>query len=110
MQARTHFFLYFFWLFTLSFDNVSYLAWVGPIDKPCIDHKNGITTDNRYQNLEPVTYRENARRSTILRGLRRVGIDPAQLRFPVLDKYLDPKNQCDPNELMDHEMRQHREV
>ena len=86
-----------------------YLAWVGPIDKPCIDHKNGITTDNRYPNLEPVTYRENARRTTILQGLRQVGIDPAQLPFPVLDKYLDPKNQCDPNEQMEREMRQHRE-
>ena len=86
-----------------------YLAWVGPIDKPCIDHKNGITTDNRWQNLEPVTYAENSRRTTVLKGLRKVGIDPAQLPFPVLDKYLDPKNQCDPNELMEREMRQHRE-
>ena len=73
-----------------------YLAWVGPIDKPCIDHKNGITTDNRYQNLEPVTYAENSRRTRILNGLRHVGINPATLPFSVLDKYLDPKAQINP--------------
>ena len=53
-----------------------YLAWVGPIDKPCIDHKNGITTDNRWQNLEPVTYQENSRRTRYLRVLRECGFDP----------------------------------
>ena len=73
-----------------------YLAWVGPFDQPCIDHKNGVTTDNRYQNLDPVTYAENSRRAGILRGLRQVGINPVELPFHVLDKYLDPKNQCDP--------------
>jgi len=73
-----------------------YRAWVGSFDKPCIDHKNGITTDNRYQNLEPVTYQENSRRATILNGLRKVGINPAELAFSVLDRYLDPKIQCDP--------------
>ena len=73
-----------------------YRAWVGPIDKPCIDHKNGITTDNRYQNLEPVTYKENNRRTGILNGLRAVGINPAELPFSVLDKYLAPPIQSDP--------------
>ena len=66
-----------------------YLAWVGPFDKPCIDHKNGITTDNRWQNLEPVTYAENSRRAAILKGLRAKGINPAELSFSVLDKYLN---------------------
>lgn len=73
-----------------------YIAWVGPFDKPCIDHKNGVTTDNRWQNLEPVTFQENTRRAIILNGLRRIGINPASLPFSVLDKYLDPKNACDP--------------
>ena len=73
-----------------------YLAWVGPIDKPCIDHKNGITTDNRFQNLEPVTYAENNRRTGILKGVRAVGINPAELPFAVLDKYLAPPIQSDP--------------
>ena len=73
-----------------------YLAWVGPIDKPCIDHKNGITTDNRWQNLEPVTHAENMHRAGILKGLRAVGINPAELPFSVLDKYLAPPVQVDP--------------
>ena len=87
-----------------------YLAWVGPFDEPCIDHKNGVTTDNRWQNLEPVTYAENCRRAGILNGLRGLGINPATLPFPVLDKYLDPKNQCDPNALMDFEFSHHMEI
>jgi hypothetical protein len=66
-----------------------YLAWVGPIDKPCIDHKNGVTTDNRWQNLEPVTYAENSRRASILKELRAKGINPADLPFHVLDKYFE---------------------
>ncbi len=73
-----------------------YLAWVGSFDEPCIDHKNGVTTDNRWQNLVPVDFKENSRRAVILRGLRQLGIDPAQLPFSVLDKYLDSKNACDP--------------
>ncbi len=86
-----------------------YLAWVGPFDEPCIDHKNGITTDNRWQNLEPVSYAENARRTTILNGLRKVGINPAELPFDVLDRYLDPKIQHDPHELSDREISRHCE-
>ena len=86
-----------------------YLAWVGLIDKPCIDHKNGITTDNRWQNLEPVTYAENSRRTKVLNGLRYLGINPAELSFDVLDHYLDPKNQSDPHELSDREISRHHE-
>ena len=87
-----------------------YLAWVGPFDKPYIDHKNGITTDNRWQNLEPVTGVENSRRAGILRGLRRVGIDPAKLSFDVLDKYLAPEAQKDPKTVMDHDLNNHCEI
>ena len=86
-----------------------YLAWVGPFDEPCIDHKNGITSDNRWQNLEPVSYAENARRTTILNGLRKVGINPAELPFDVLDRYLDPKIHHDPHELSDREISRHCE-
>ncbi len=87
-----------------------YLAWVGSFDKPYIDHKNGITTDNRWQNLEPVTGAENSRRATILRGLRATGIDPAKLSFDVLDKYLDPEAQKDPKAVMDHDLTHHCEI
>ena len=86
-----------------------YLAWVGPFDKPYIDHKNGITTDNRWQNLEPVTGAENSRRATILRGLRATGIDPAKLSFDVLEKYLAPEAQKDPKTVMDHDLNNHCE-
>ena len=87
-----------------------YIAWVGPFDKPCIDHKNGITTDNRWQNLEPVTGAENSRRATILRGLRAVGINPAELPFDVLDQYLAPETQSNPAEQMHFECTHHCEV
>ena len=87
-----------------------YLAWVGPFDKPCIDHKNGVTTDNRWQNLEPVTGAENSRRATILRGLRAVGINPAELPFDVLDRYLAPETQSNPAEQMHFECTHHMEI
>ncbi len=65
-----------------------YRAWVGPFSEPCIDHKNGVTTDNRWQNLSPVTYAENNRRAYVLKRLRAAGIDPAALPFHELDRHL----------------------
>lgn len=54
-----------------------YLAWVGPIPEGMvIDHLNGITTDNRADNLEPVTPSENSRRARYLRVMRDCGFDP----------------------------------
>ena len=94
---------------TIQVSHAVYLAWVGPFDEPCIDHKNGITTDNRWQNLEPVSYAENARRTKVLNGLRKVGINPAELPFDVLDRYLDPKIHHAPHELSDREISRHCE-
>ena len=55
-----------------------YMAFVGPIpaDKPHIDHLDGITTNNHWSNLEPVTNAENNRRARYLHVLRECGFDP----------------------------------
>ena len=50
-----------------------HLAWIGPIPRGyVVDHLNGITTDNRADNLQAITPQENARRVPYLHALREV--------------------------------------
>lgn len=57
-----------------------YIAWIGPI-KPgmTIDHINGITTDNRFENLRQISNAINNRDGGFLRKLRHKGINTAQI-------------------------------
>ena len=49
------------------------LAWIGPQPEGyVVDHLNGVTTDNRAENLEAITPQENARRVPYLHALRKL--------------------------------------
>ena len=67
-----------------------HIAFVGPI-KPgmTIDHINGVTTDNRFENLRQINLRTNMRDGGFLRKLRNKGIDPRTIDRPHLLRYFD---------------------
>ena len=67
-----------------------YIAWIGPMQPGMtIDHINGCSTDNRFENLRLVTNAVNNRDGGFLRKLRNKGFAPVCIQKAYLLRYFD---------------------
>ena len=81
-----------------------------PLGYEC-DHLNGNVLDYSSANLEWVTRKENIRRSVILRGLRKNGIDPSSLSYSRLRSlFAQPLELIPGQEQINREMERHCEL
>ena len=67
-----------------------YIAWIGTIEPGMtIDHINGCTTDNRFENLRCVSNAINNRDGAFLRKLKKAGFNPVCIDRTILLRYFD---------------------
>ena len=67
-----------------------YSAWVGEIPSGMtIDHIDGCTTDNRFENLRTINGKTNSRDGGFLRKLKKAGFNPVCIDRAILLRYFD---------------------
>ena len=88
-------------------------VWLDPPKSPeekFIDHLNGILADNRAENLQYVTKKENDKRAGILRILRSIGRDPTTMSRAELLSIFSHYRFEDPSKRMEYELTHHMEI